>query len=214
MSDKIKKKMENLEKEIKTLKKENEELKNKDKDLNEELKKSQEDASKYKEAAISIKSDFEHYKEIVIREKKEIEQKSKEKTLKNFIVPFQKLALSMNYKDSPEFLKAVDMVFKDFLKSFENSDLKFINPKKGEPFDPFEHEVVEKIETDEIQEYHIFNSQIYGYKIKDKVVEPAKVSVAVKPKKEEINIEQKHFVEEKEEGNEQIKTEEKMEGEE
>ncbi len=169
------------------------ELMEKIEEENEETKKEME---KYKEAAYNLKDKFDHYQQIVEKEKKELKKSTKEKIIKNFLKPFEKMTLSMNYKDDPQFVKAIEMVHKDFKNSFEKSDLKFIIPDKGSAFDPFEHDVADKIETDEIKEYHIHSIQNPGYKLDGKIIEPAKVIVAVKPKKK---VEEK--VEEKEENN-------------
>ncbi|MGM0640780.1 MAG: nucleotide exchange factor GrpE [Thermotogota bacterium] len=171
------------------------ELMEKIEEENAEIKKEME---KYKEAAINLKDKFDHYQQIVEKEKKELKKSTKEKIIKNFLKPFEKMTLSMNYKDDPQFVKAIEMVHKDFKNSFEKSDLEFIIPDKGTAFDPFEHDVADKIETDEIKEYHIHSIQNPGYKLEGKIIEPARVIVAVKPKKK---------VEKEEKNNEEIKKE-------
>lgn len=166
---------------------------------NEDIKKEME---KYKEAAINLKDKFDHYQQIVEKEKQEIKKSTKEKIIKSFLKPFEKMSLSMNYKDDPQFVKAIEMVYKDFKNSFENSDLEFIIPEKGTAFDPFEHDVAEKIETDEIKEYHIHSTQNPGYKLGGKIIEPARVNVAVKPKKKVENKEENNNEENIKEGEE------------
>ncbi len=54
--------------------------------------------------------------------------------------------------------------------------------KGGDQFDPFEHEVVEKFETNEVNEYCIYDVQSIGYKLEGEVIKPARVVVAIKPK--------------------------------
>ncbi len=89
----------------------------------------------------------------------------------------------MKYKDDPEFIKAIEMIYKDIINVFKNLNLEFIVPEKGgDQFDPFEHEVVEKFETNEVNEYCIYDVQSIGYKLEGEVIKPARVVVAIKPK--------------------------------
>jgi len=192
---------------LKQIKKELDEIKKQNEVLISEVEKSNEEKLKYRDAAVSLKSDFENYKDYVEREKRDIEKKSKESVIKQLINPFQKLSISLKYKDSPEFGKAIEMVYRDFVNAFEKSGLKFISPEKGSQFDPFEHEVIEKFETDEVKEYHVYDVQSVGYKLNNIVVEPARVVVAVKPKEKK---EENKKIEKKEE---EVKQEENKEGE-
>lgn len=153
---------------------------------NEELKKDLEkikiENDKLKNYAFDLKSDFETFKELVEKEKKDIKLKEKEKLIRSFLVPYEKLLISLNYKEDEQFPKAIEMVEKDMNKSFENAGLEFIKPSSGDIFDPFEHEVSDKYETDEIKEYHVYKTENPGYKLNGRVIEPARVVVAIKPK--------------------------------
>jgi len=107
--------------------------------------------------------------------------------IEKLLVPFEKLNLSLNYKDEPEFVSAVEMVYKDMLKVFDSLKMNFIVPQKGDQFDPFEHDVVDKFETKEVSEYCIYDVQSIGYKLEGEVIKPARVIVAVKPKENAPN---------------------------
>jgi molecular chaperone GrpE len=148
----------------------------------EEIKKEEE---KYKEAAINIKDKFDHYQRIIDKEKNELKKSTKEKVIRNFLSPFEQLTISMKYKNDPQFVKAIEMVHKGLKNAFEKSDLEFIIPEEGSAFDPFEHDVADKIETNEIKEYHVHSVHKPGYKMDGKIIEPAKVNVAIKPKEVE-----------------------------
>lgn len=56
-----------------------------------------------------------------------------------------------------------------------------IDPEGGK-FDPFEHEAFEKVETEEHEEYSVLEVVEKGYRFHKKVIKPAKVKVAVRPK--------------------------------
>jgi molecular chaperone GrpE len=61
-----------------------------------------------------------------------------------------------------------------------------INPE-NEKFDPWKHEAVETVPTDEYDEHTIMQVLQPGYKFKDKILRPAKVRVAILPKENEKN---------------------------
>ncbi|MDK2945960.1 nucleotide exchange factor GrpE [Geotoga petraea] len=169
-----------------------------------ELEETKKEKEKYKEVAINIKDKFDHFQRLVEKEKKELKKSTKEKVIRNFLNPFEQLTISLKYEDDPQFAKAIKMVYKEMKSAFEKSDLEFIFPEKGTAFDPFEHDVADKIETEEITEYHVHSVHKPGYKMDGKVIEPAKVNVAVKPKKvkEKPQKEEKSEEENKKEGDE------------
>jgi len=167
--------IESLKNRVEELEKENNALKN-------ELKKIEKERDEFKEYSIHLRTKFEDYKNLVEKEKKQIKMSTKKMIIEKLLVPFEKLKLSLNYKDEPEFVSAVEMVYKDMLKVFDSLKMKFIIPQKGDQFDPFEHDVVDKYETKEVNEYCVYDVQSIGYKLEAEVIKPARVIVAVKPK--------------------------------
>jgi len=172
--------IEQLKNKVEKLEKENKELKN-------ELKKLEKEKDEFKEYSIHLKTKFEDYKDLVEKEKKQIKLSTTKMIIEKLLVPFEKLKLSLNYKDEPEFVSAVEMVYKDMLKVFDSLKMKFIIPQKGDQFDPFEHDVVDKYETKEVNEYCVYDVQSIGYKLEAEVIKPARVIVAVKPKEDAPN---------------------------
>lgn len=81
------------------------------------------------------------------------------------------------------FYEGVKMIYKKLLNVLEKEGLTKIHV--GEKFDPFEHEAVERVETEDVEEYTVLEVVESGYKFHGKVLKPAKVKVAVKPRKKE-----------------------------
>ena len=181
------KEKESNQEDIESLKKKVEELEKENKELKNELKKVEKERDEFKEYSIYLKTKFEDYKNLVEKEKKQIKLSTTKKIIEKLLVPFEKLKLSLNYKDEPEFVSAVEMVYKDMLKVFDSLKMKFIVPQKGDQFDPFEHDVIDKFETKEVNEYCIYDVQSIGYKLEGEVIKPARVIVAVKPKENTPN---------------------------
>lgn len=171
----VTKNVDSLDENVEALQREIQELKDR-------IEKIKDEREKYKDSLYRLSTKFEHYKEMVEKEKRNIQFNTKKNIVELFLIPFEKLKISMKYKDDPEFIKAIEMIYKDIINVFKNLNLEFIVPEKGDQFDPFEHEVVEKFETDEVNEYCIYDVQSIGYKLEGEVIKPARVVVAIKPK--------------------------------
>ncbi len=171
----VTKNVDSLDENVEALQREIQELKDR-------IEKIKDEREKYKDSLYRLSAKFEHYKEMVEKEKRNIQFNTKKNIVELFLIPFEKLKISMKYKDDPEFIKAIEMIYKDIINVFKNLNLEFIVPEKGDQFDPFEHEVVEKFETDEVNEYCIYDVRSIGYKLEGEVIKPARVVVAIKPK--------------------------------
>jgi molecular chaperone GrpE len=57
----------------------------------------------------------------------------------------------------------------------------------GEPFDPFKHEALMEVETEEYPEGWVIDELRGGYMYKDRVLRPSVVKVACSPSKEVEN---------------------------
>lgn len=171
----VTKNVDSLDENVEALQREIQELKDR-------IEKIKDEREKYKDSLYRLSAKFEHYKEMVEKEKRNIQFNTKKNIVELFLIPFEKLKISMEYKDDPEFIKAIEMIYKDIINVFKNLNLEFIVPEKGDQFDPFEHEVVEKFETNEVNEYCIYDVQSIGYKLEGEVIKPARVVVAIKPK--------------------------------
>jgi len=75
------------------------------------------------------------------------------------------------------------LIYKKLLNTLEKEGLSKI--QVGETFDPFEYEAVERVETDDVEEYTVLEVLESGYKFHGKVLKPAKVKVAVRPRKKD-----------------------------
>ncbi|WP_175418342.1 nucleotide exchange factor GrpE [Marinitoga sp. 1138] len=176
---KITKEMEQLKNEIEQLKKDLETKESENKKLMEEY-------DKIKSYAINLKVDFENYKDLVQKEKNRIKKEAKESVIKQLIPLYKNFSIVMaNQENLESFAKGVEMIYKSFVSTIENVGVEFIKPEKNQKFDPFEHDAIERVETDEVEEYHVYELVSPGIKLEGKIIEPAKVKVAIKPVKQE-----------------------------
>lgn len=134
-----------------------------------------------------LKAEFENYKKDTLRDREMILKNANEYLLSKLIPvlddferAFKAVELGATYE---EFYKGMTLIYKKLWKVL--NDEGFFKIEVGEKFDPFEHEAVERIETDERNEYDIVEVVEDGYKYHSKVLKPAKVKVAVKPSRGE-----------------------------
>ena len=82
--------------------------------------------------------------------------------------------------DSKSIVEGVEMVLKHFISLLEKEGVKKIECK-GEEFDPYLHEAMMHIETDEYPDNTIIDVHKPGYMLHSKVIRPVMVTVAKKP---------------------------------
>ena len=68
----------------------------------------------------------------------------------------------------------------EMLKTFKEQGLVAVDPVE-EPFDPLLHEAIATQESDELPAGHVFRVHQKGYKLWDRVIRPASVTVTKEP---------------------------------
>jgi len=87
------------------------------------------------------------------------------------------LAASEKVADAKRFAEGVKLIFKQLKKVLKDRGIEEICPLNA-PFDPYKHEAVEKVVTDEYPEGHVVEVFQTGYALNDRVLQPAAVKVA------------------------------------
>lgn len=77
-----------------------------------------------------------------------------------------------------DLLVGVKIVRDELLKALEGFDIKRLDAKRGQEFDPTRHEALMRQEDDEIESNHIVAQLQPGYILGDKTIRPAKVTLA------------------------------------
>ena len=107
---------------------------------------------------------------------------------KSLIPVMENLYRALEFKpnaenSSPELenaLAGVEMTKNELLKAFEDNNITRLNPEQGEAFDYNLHQAIIQIPNDEVAPGTILNVVHAGYKLKDRLLQPAMVSVAKK----------------------------------
>lgn len=129
-------------------------------------------------------AEFDNFRKRSNREKEELRKHATE----NIMV--EMLEVSDNFEralhsaksadDSKSIVEGVEMVLKHFISILEKEGVKKIECK-GEEFDPYLHEAMMHIETDEHPDNTIIDVHKPGYMLHSKVIRPVMVTVAKKP---------------------------------
>lgn len=84
------------------------------------------------------------------------------------------------------YLIGFQYIYKNLTSALENEGVSEIAPKVGDKFSPDTMNAVETKESEE-EENVVLDVHVKGYKLHDRLIRPANVTVSVKPKKEENN---------------------------
>jgi molecular chaperone GrpE len=81
-----------------------------------------------------------------------------------------------------EFVNGVQLINRQFHDTLAKLGLHPIEAK-GQVFDPNQHQAVQMVETDEVEDHHVIEELQRGYKLKNRLLRPAMVRVATNPNK-------------------------------
>jgi molecular chaperone GrpE len=166
-----------------------EETINVDNVTNDDAKKIEELETKLKESEekyLRTHADFENIKKRLEREKYQAIDYASEKFAKDLLAVIDSLGMAIDAVDnnteaSAEDLltnlkEGVDLTLKQFLSMMEKNNVSMIETD-GE-LDPNVHEAVMRVDSDDVESGHIVQVMQKGYKLKDRVLRAAMVSVA------------------------------------
>jgi molecular chaperone GrpE len=128
-------------------------------------------------------AEFENARKRAAKEQREFQDFALADALKSLlpIIDSFDRALRMPAENLEDFRSGVDLIRKQLQDTLTKLGLRQI-PTKGEPFDPYLHEAVELVHTTAAEDNHILDELQRGYKLRDRLLRPARVAVARTPK--------------------------------
>ena len=173
-------------KELKLLRKELESNEEKVKQLEKELEESKSKASEFEDRFLRLNAEFENFRKRKAREVSESIKYATEALIIEVLPSLNNFETALTAAEkSPEtknWAIGMEMIFKQLMDVFKSKGVEEINPE-DEAFDPSLHSAVETVETEEHPDHHVIEVLQKGYKLHDRVVQPASVKVAVSPTK-------------------------------
>ncbi len=167
-----------------------EDEKEKEVSLEDLLKEKDEKIKELEDKLIRVVAEMEHLKRRFKKEKEEYKKYCHEELVKAIIPAIDNLERALEHADSKDNFEAlregIDITLKMLLKSLGDFGVKPIH-SKGKRFDPFYHEAMSQIETDECEPGTVVEEYRKGYMLGDRLIRPSLVCVA-KPKEKEKEV--------------------------
>ncbi len=133
-------------------------------------------------------ADLDNYRKKVLKEKKEWEYIATSRVLYkllSIVDDFERALKSISETSSiDEVKKGVELIYKEMLDLLKSEHVHPFD-SEGERFDPTKHEAILTMESSDHEEGTILNEVSRGYKMKDRILRPAKVVVSKLPEKPE-----------------------------
>lgn len=160
------------------------------KTLKQELAEVKEELARCKDNYLRALAEYDNYSKRVRKEKEEFQKFANERLLIKFTSLLDDFERGLNFlkeknsnlKDSSEFkefVEGVELICKKFKSLLEEEGVESFSGL-NEEFNPQLHEAVGIEQTDEYLPNYIISELSKGYKLKDKVIRPAKVVVSAK----------------------------------
>ena len=129
-----------------------------------------------------MQADFDNARKRASREQQEFREYAVSDTVKALLPILDSFDRALEHEpEASEFRSGIELINKQMHDVLTKLGLRPI-PARGEPFDPYLHQAVEMVETDEVEDHHVLDELQRGYKLKDRLLRPAMVRVARNPK--------------------------------
>ena len=148
------------------------------------LKAQTDKAKEYLEGLQRERADFINYKKRAAQERSEAIEKAKADLLASLVPALDNFDMAMDAIENAgqssvdSLKKGVCMVFKHLNDAILESGMEEINAAVGQMFNPHLHEAVEERENSEVPKGQVIEQIRKGYKLKDRLIRPARVVVA------------------------------------
>ena len=142
-----------------------------------------------------LQADFENLKKRSDRQIEEAKNYCTERLVIQLLDVQDELEMALKTAQSANsaqpLIEGVQMTLKKLRKVLEQEGVSPIACEEGKAFDPSHHHAVAAVERDDVEEGVVVEEARKGYKMKDKVIRPSIVKVAVKSSKSQ-KVEEKN----------------------
>ncbi len=143
-----------------------------------ELEACQQQVTLWKDQAARVFADFENYKKRMDREQVQWMQTAQTMVLKDLLSVIDNFdrALQSKTEDNTALYAGIDMIYKSVMQVMNKYGV--VEFSEYATFDPEKHEALMTIESQDHQSGQIVQVLEKGFMVKDKVLRPAKVTIA------------------------------------
>ncbi len=126
-------------------------------------------------------AEFENFRRRVEREKTEFVQYASSEAVSAMLPILDDFERALKQESADrEYQRGMELIYQRFLEALKKLGLEPIN-SVGQPFDPYIHQAIDRVETDEAEDHTILEEYQRGYNFKGRLLRPAMVRVAVAP---------------------------------
>ena len=143
-----------------------------------------------KDRMLRIAAEFENWKKRARKEQTDSVAQARESVLRDLLEVIDNLeratttqvgAAGNGAPDAASVLKGVTLVLRLFQQKLERYDVRPFEAA-GQPFDPRQHEAISRVPSDDVPAGSVVNELQKGYRVGDRLLRPALVSVSSGPK--------------------------------
>jgi molecular chaperone GrpE len=160
----------------------------KEESLEQKLQRVEQELQESKNRFLYLQAEFENYRKRMVREKAEFLNYGYERILKELLPLLDDLERTLehakSHSDLSGLVQGVELVAKKFHSVLESMGVRPI-AAVGQKFDPLHHEAIGKEERADIEPGIVIQELERGYKLKDRLLRAARVTIATEPKTEE-----------------------------
>jgi len=158
-----------------------------DQDLPARLLEKEKEAKENYEKYLRSVAELENYKKFAAKERADLIRYNNENIIRDILPILDSLDRALDLegtsKDVKAFMEGLRMIQEQLLARLEKYGVRRIEAV-GKEFDPNIHEALMQVESDEHEENHVISEFEKGYILNDRLLKPAKVSVAKRPGEE------------------------------
>ncbi len=126
-------------------------------------------------------AEFDNFRKRTDRERSEYLQWAGMETVKDLLPVLDDFDRAMKVAGgSSDYEKGVEMIYTRMVETLKKLGLEPID-SAGKPFDPHQHQAIERVETDSVPDNTVLAEFQRGYNFKSKMLRPSMVKVSVKP---------------------------------
>ncbi len=152
--------------------------------LKEEMEKIKKERDEYKNLYLRALADHDNYKKRIEAEWKKAVEYANERLVFELLPVLDNFERALDAMkeatDVDSIKKGVEMIYKSLLEVLKKEGLEPFD-SRGEKFDPRLHEAISVKETSEVEPGVVVEEFQRGYKFKNKLLRPARVSVSKEP---------------------------------
>lgn len=153
----------------------------------ERVKELEEELDRMRKEILYYAAEVENVRKAMEKEVRMAEQRGVERVIVKLISIYEQLENAFNMimkgaSSTDQVIEGIKLIMREVKKSLEEEGVEFV-AGIGSKFDPYLHEAVGFVETEEVDEGTVVTEVSKGYKVGGKVIRPAKVIVAKKPSK-------------------------------